>query len=195
MAQIRAFIAIELPSAIKVTLKNLETRLKQPALDPVKWVEPDNIHLTLKFLGNIMTSQVPTVTSAMKSASQTISPFELQIANLGVFPNIKRVQVIWVGLKGEIETLATLQKYVDSELQKLGHSPDIRTFSPHLTLGRVRDTAHSSKKEALGRLITATKIDSAPVFTVRCLNLMQSRLSASAPQYTCLESIEIPALP
>ncbi|MCK5654027.1 MAG: RNA 2',3'-cyclic phosphodiesterase, partial [Dehalococcoidia bacterium] len=90
MEKIRAFIAIELPDPVKDSLSSLEDRLR-PAEHPyVKWVDPKGIHLTLKFLGNIATDQVPRIIEAITSASQGLSPLKLQIGGLGAFPNLQR---------------------------------------------------------------------------------------------------------
>jgi RNA 2',3'-cyclic 3'-phosphodiesterase len=191
ISQIRAFIAIELPPDIKTVLKGLQLKLKLPGSNAVKWVDPANIHLTLKFLGNITSTQIASVTATVRSAAHTAKPFQLQVQSMGAFPNLNRVQVIWVGLDGSIETLLNLQKALDVELAKQGFAPENRPFSPHLTLGRVRETATLIDKQNIGKAISAINVESGYRFNVQALNLMQSRLLPGGPVYTCLQSVEL----
>jgi 2'-5' RNA ligase len=191
MSLIRAFIAIELPADIKAALKGLQIKLKQPAASSVKWVDPPNIHLTLKFLGNITPAQTGPVCTAMQSVAQSTRPFQLQVGAAGAFPDLKRVQVIWVGLAGEIDVLLVLQKNLDSHLAKLAFPPEIRPFSAHLTLGRVRETATLIEKQIIGNSISTAKMESSLAWPVKALNLMQSQLTPRGPIYTCLKSVEL----
>src|SRR3989304_906792 len=101
MEQIRSFIAIELPDELKLALGQLEIQLKAGKPSSVKWVDPHSIHLTLKFLGNIALDRTGEITRAMEEATQGIPPFHLAVKELGVFPNLRRVQVAWVGISGE----------------------------------------------------------------------------------------------
>jgi RNA 2',3'-cyclic 3'-phosphodiesterase len=194
MEQIRAFIAIELPPDVKTALKNIQTKLKQAGNQAVKWVEFANIHLTLKFLGNISSAQIELVTSAMQAAAQSSGPFRLQVQAPGAFPNLNRVQVIWIGLTGDLDHLAILQKSLDSNLAKLGFPPENKPFSPHLTLGRVRETATLADKQTIGKSISTFTIEPGMIFDVLSLNLMQSRLSSAGPTYTRLKSVELAPL-
>ena len=106
MEQIRSFIAIELPDELRRKLGQLETQLKSGKQPGVRWVNPESIHLTLKFLGNIGIDRTGEITRAMEEAAQVVAPFHLEIKDLGVFPNLKRVQVVWVGVSGEVDKLA-----------------------------------------------------------------------------------------
>ena len=141
MEQIRSFIAIELPDELKSGLIQLEARLKLDKQPWVKWVNPASIHLTLKFLGNIAVDRTGEITRAMEEAVQGISPFHLEVKELGVFPNLRRVQVAWVGISGEVDKLSQLQKRIETTLTPLGFAPESRAFTPHLTLARLRDQA------------------------------------------------------
>jgi RNA 2',3'-cyclic 3'-phosphodiesterase len=191
MPAIRAFIAIEIPSDIKTTLKDLQSRLKRNNPTSIKWVEPANIHLTLKFLGNISTSQIDPVTSAMQTSVSAFHPFRLQIQALGAFPNFNRPQVLWVGLNGDLKVLLNLQHILDLNLSRLGFAADERPFSAHLTLGRVRDTATLLEKQNIGKTMAADHFESNSGFVVQSLNLMQSQLSSTGPNHTCLNSIRL----
>jgi len=110
MEQVRSFIAIELPNELKVGLSQLEAQLKSGKQSGVKWVNPYSIHLTLKFLGSIAVDRISQITKSMNEAVQGISPFHLEVKELGVFPNLRRVQVVWVGISGEVDKLGQLQQ-------------------------------------------------------------------------------------
>lgn len=191
MSAIRAFIAIEIPSDIKTFLKDLQSRLKRNNPNSIKWVEPKNMHLTLKFLGNISTSQIDPVTSAMQISVSAVHPFHLKIKALGAFPNINRPQVLWIGLNGDLVALSDLQHVLDLNLSKLGFEADNRPFSAHLTLGRVRETATLMEKQNIGITLAADHFESNLGFAVQSLNLIQSQLSSTGPSYTCLYSIRL----
>ena len=107
MEQVRCFIAIGLPEQVRAGLKELQARLKSGGPAPVKWVDPYSIHLTLKFLGNISPKTVPQIVEAVTGAAQSVSPLHLQVGGLGAFPNMNRPQVVWVGIGGEVEKLAS----------------------------------------------------------------------------------------
>jgi RNA 2',3'-cyclic 3'-phosphodiesterase len=189
---LRAFIAIELPVEIKNNLRERQSRLKSSSANLVKWVDPENIHLTLKFLGNIKTGDIEAVTAAMQNAAVQGKVVSLQLQNLGAFPNLNRVQVIWVGLGGELDSLIKLQKNLENNLAKIGFAPEARPFAPHLTLGRVRDTAGQIEKQNIGKAIGGLKSESAVNFSATALSLMQSDLRPQGPLYTCLNKIALP---
>lgn len=191
MEQIRAFIAIALPDPIKASLSSLEDRLR-PAEHPyVKWVGTEGIHLTLKFLGNIAPDQVPRIIEAIAPASQGLSPFELQIGGLGVFPNLQHPRVIWVAVTGEVERLIALQRGIDQALAPLGFPREGRPFTPHLTLGRLRERASPGERNSIGKLVMATEFEGGPAMEVKELSLMRSTLTPSGAIYSRLASIEL----
>ncbi len=191
MEEIRAFIAIELPREIKQMLARLQNQLKSGSQAPVKWVNPDIIHLTLKFLGNIDSAITDKITAALQEATRGILPFHVKIGGVGVFPNPRRVQVVWIGLAGEVDKLGQLQKRIDSSLAPLGFKPETRSFTPHLTLGRVRDRATPEQRHDLGRLITGTQFDAAGSLKVNAVHLIKSRLTREGPIYTRIGSVTL----
>jgi 2'-5' RNA ligase len=195
MEEVRCFIAIELPEGVKRGLRELQAQLKAGSLAPVKWVEPENIHLTLKFLGNVAADRIDEIALAMTEAAKGTSPFSLEVKELGVFPNPKRVQIIWVGLSREVEKLSRLQQRIESGLARLGFASENRRFTPHLTLARLRDRATPAEREKLGQLIAETEFDAAKSFMVKGVKLMQSQLTREGPVYTSLSSAEFEPLP
>lgn len=188
MEQVRCFIAIELPEEVKRGLRELQAQLKAGSQAPIKWVDPANIHLTLKFLGNVAADRIGEITTAMTQAVQGTSHFSLEVKELGVFPNPRRVQIVWVGVSGETEKLARLQQRIESNLEKLGFPAEGRRFTPHLTLARLRDRATPDERAKLGQLIVETEFDAARSFMVDSVKLMQSQLTREGPIYTCLSS-------
>lgn len=191
MEQIRAFIAIELPRDIKRTLSKMQSRLKSGSRTPVKWVAPENLHLTLKFLGNTDSGKMDDILKAVKDGIGGVRPFTVIIGGLGVFPNPRRPQVVWTGLTGDTPLLAKLQQGMDSALAPLGFKAENRPFRPHLTIGRVRDSASPAEREDLGRLINTMAAAGGHTFAVDAVHLIKSRLTREGPVYTVLESIPL----
>jgi len=184
MEQIRSFIAIELPDELKSELVQLEAQLKSIDQPFVKWVDPYSIHLTLKFLGNVAADRIGEITKAMEEATQGVSSFNLQVRDLGVFPNLRRVQVAWVGLSGEMDKLARLQQRIESSLETLGFTPESRKFVPHLTLARVRNRASLNERQRLGELITSINFDTVHNIKVDSISLMRSQLTREGAIYS-----------
>jgi len=184
MEQIRSFIAIELPDGLKLELSSLQAMLRQPDDRWVKWVNPQGIHLTLKFLGNIPADKISPVSVAMEAAVNGIPPFNLEVSNLGAFPNLRQVQIIWVGVSGETELLRKLQQRLDSQLKPLGFNPEKRGFTAHLTLGRLRNQAPADERLKLGQLITTAEFVSTHVIEVKAINLMKSQLTREGAIYS-----------
>jgi 2'-5' RNA ligase len=182
MEKVRSFIAIELPAELRQGLAQLQVRLKVDK-PRVKWVDPNSIHLTLKFLGSVD----PTMIGA-----QSISPFRLEVQpGLGAFPNLKRVQVVWVGLGGELEKLGQLQGILEASLSHLGFAPETRAFKPHLTLARLGNEASPEERQRFGELIAATKFELSCSIRVDALSLMKSQLTREGAIYTKLSSADL----
>ncbi len=185
MTEVRAFIAIELPEALRLKISRLETELREAAPPDTKWVNPNGIHLTLKFLGSIPEDRVPRIIQAIEGATKGISPISLRAEGLGVFPNLKRSQVVWVGVAGELERLIGLQKRIDASLAPLGFAPESRPFTAHLTLARARDQMPPQDRERLGRLVINSCFE-ATAFTANGVSLMRSELRRDGAVYTRL---------
>ncbi len=190
MEQIRSFIAIELPNELKLKLAQLEAQLKADQQPWVKWVRPESIHLTLKFLGNIAIDTTAAITRAIEESVRGLAPFRLKVKELGVFPNLKRVQVAWVGISGELDKLSRLQKQLESNLSPLGFAPESRSFTPHLTLARLSNRASLSDRQSFGNLIASTKFEDGDI-KVDAINLMKSQLTKAGAIYTQISSVRL----
>ncbi len=191
MEQIRSFIAIELPDELKSELVQLEARLKSGGQFRVKWVDPNGIHLTLKFLGDIAADRVEEIVGAMEEAARGISTFQLKVKGLGVFPNPKRAQVAWVGLSGEVDKLDQLQKCLEPSLASLGFAPESRRFTPHLTLARLRNQVSPDERQRFGQLIAATTFEAACAIEVDTISLIRSQLTREGAIYTRINSVRL----
>jgi 2'-5' RNA ligase len=191
MEQLRCFIAIELPEEIKAGLSRLQAKLKAGSQCPVKWVNPYSIHLTLKFLGNVNVDMTSRITEAMAEAAQEASPLQLEIKGLGVFPNPRRVQVIWVGVSGDLDKLLQLQKRLETNLARLGFAPEARAFTPHLTLARVREQASADERQKLGELVAGTRFEAGYGLPVEAISLMRSQLTRAGAIYSQLSSVKL----
>jgi len=188
MEQVRSFIAIELPDEVKAGLTQLEARLKLRGQTWVKWVDPNSIHLTLQFLGSITVDKISQITRAMEEATEGISPFHLEVKGLGVFPNLRRVQVVWVGIGGEVDKLGQLQKRIESNLAPLGFTPESRPFTPHLTIARLRNQASLDERQKFGQVIANTKFETSYAIEVDAVSLMRSQLTREGAIYSQISS-------
>jgi 2'-5' RNA ligase len=191
MEPIRAFIAIELPSQIKAALSQLQDNLKTSKSASVKWVDPEGIHLTLKFLGNVDEAEIPALNKALSEAVRGVAPFYLELGEPGAFPSPQAPRVVWIGVGGEIEPLRTLHNNTDRVLTPLGFPSEKRAFSPHLTLGRVREETLPGERRRLGENVAALKTGAKPSFKVESLSLMRSRLTREGAVYSCLASFAL----
>ena len=186
MKAIRVFIAIELPESVKSSLAAIQREIKSAERDCVKWVAPDNIHLTLKFLGDVDANRIPALADAMSAAGKDIAPFRLNLDTPGAFPNTRNPRVIWVGLAGEMETLHNLQRNIENALIALDFPREDRNFSPHLTLGRVRDKATPANRHGLGEAVSSLQTTRSMPFDVSSVNLIQSTLTREGAVYNRL---------
>jgi 2'-5' RNA ligase len=191
MEEVRVFIAVELPDTVKKSLGNLEDRLRSGKYR-AKWVAPESIHLTLKFLGNISADSTGDVTRVMQQAAIGIPPFQLSVTGLGVFPNAQRVQVVWAGVTGDLERLIQVQKRLDLGLESLGFVLESRPFTAHLTIARMRDEASATERQAIGRLVAGEAFEGGS-FMVQSISLMRSQLRREGPIYTRLASVTLAA--
>jgi 2'-5' RNA ligase len=191
MEQIRSFIAVELPGELKLALARLQEKLRSGSKAPVKWVDPDSVHLTLKFLGNIDPAIVGKITAVLEEAVSGMRPFNVEVSGLGVFPNIRRVQVVWVGLAGEVEKLGRLQQRIETGLVPLGFAAEPRPFTPHLTLGRVRDYVAPDERQSLGQLVTGTGFEAKYKVNVDAVHLIKSQLTREGPVYTKIGTVAL----
>lgn len=186
MEKIRCFIAVELPQDVKDSLAASQSRLKRAGDGAVKWVAPEGIHLTLKFLGSVDAEKIQAITLAIAQAAKGTGTLKLATRGIGAFPSWQRVRVVWVGLEGDVDRLKILQERADEALKPLGFAPEARAFSPHLTLGRVRETVGSVERHKLGEALSAVNAEGSSDWTATELSLMRSELRPTGAIYSQL---------
>lgn len=181
---VRSFLAVELPRAILDRIGEVQRELKSSNAD-VRWVNPGNIHLTLKFFGNIEETEIDSILMAIEEPVRTTSPISITVRGVGGFPGLKNPRVIWVGLHDEKGASVSLQKRLEGELGKIGFPPEDRPFHPHLTLGRMR--SNRGKDELVGRM-RRFKEEGFGQFQVDKVILFRSDLRPTGPIYTPLRT-------
>ena len=184
---IRSFLAIEIPRTILKKIEEVQDDLKSSRAD-VRWVNPEKIHLTLKFFGNIDESRIDPIVKSIERPTQTISPFSLKVRGVGAFPHLKNPRVIWMGLVDGKEVLVSFQKQLEEELEKIGFKPEERAFHPHLTLGRMKSS--KGREELAGRM-ERHKEEEFGNFQVERVVLFKSDLKPTGPIYTPLREIKL----
>jgi RNA 2',3'-cyclic 3'-phosphodiesterase len=184
--QIRSFVSIDLEDEkILSQVESIISSLSSLGGD-LKPVERENIHLTLKFLGNVGASKLREVESALGQV--TFPPFTLEIKDAGAFPNLKRMNVIWVGVGEGWSQVELIYEQTEKLLQQLGFSRETRPFSPHITVARVKS---GRKKDEIAAFLGHLTDESFGTFPVESVRLKQSVLSPSGPKYSTL--FEVPA--
>jgi RNA 2',3'-cyclic 3'-phosphodiesterase len=179
-AATRTFICLELPETIRVQAEALQRRLAGLG-DKIRWVNPWNLHLTLRFLGEISRSQVETVCLAVRCAAARMDVFSIRFSGTGCFPSVRRPKVFWIGIP-ETKDLVRLFETIEGELFSAGFPREVRPYSPHLTVGRVRvDRTSPGLTDAL----TTAEFEPAP-FLVTHVTVMKSDLKKSGAVYTVL---------
>ncbi|MDM7999724.1 MAG: RNA 2',3'-cyclic phosphodiesterase [Dehalococcoidia bacterium] len=184
MELVRSFIAIDLPPAVRAELTSLEERLKARRHPFVKWVDPESMHLTLKFLGNVAVDSIPRIVEAMSNVARLHTPFGLRLGGMGAFPNWQRPQVVWVGVGGQLDRLNSLQKGLESALSPLGFPAESRPFSAHLTLGRLRERVTADERRRFAEFAQTIEAPAGLPFEVNVIRLMKSQLTPTGPIYS-----------
>jgi len=178
----RAFIAIELSPEIKDSLEQIQSHLKYSGAD-VKWIEKDNIHLTLKFLGEIDEKRLQYIKDILDEIGKLSEPFEISLKDIGAFPKIDYPRVVWVGLDKGVAESKILAEKIDEALSKIGFDKKSRPFTAHLTLGRVRS---SKNKDALKEKILNCQTSTVDYQLIGCVTLYRSTLTPEGSVYTKL---------
>jgi 2'-5' RNA ligase len=186
----RTFIAIELPKEIKDALSRIQELLKKSGAD-VKWVEPKNIHLTLKFLGERDDKKVKKIEEMLEEAANNHNGFNIRVSSIGAFPKISFPRVIWVGIdKGDNET-KEISKELEEKIAKIGIPKEDRPFSSHITIGRTRSTLNRTRLvEELNKLVESFGKENLE-FSVTKIALYKSTLTPRGPIYEILKEANL----
>ena len=181
---VRAFIAVELPDQAKAALARMVGQLRRTSIVGLRPVNPEGVHLTLKFLGDVPAARTDSVVSSVSQAVQQHPHFALTLGNAGVFPRNGAPRVLWVGMGGDLAQLAELHRLIDAALEALAFPRDSREFSPHLTIARIREgTPSADRKKAADTLFAAEDLGAGIRIDVVAVSLIRSILGHAGAVY------------
>ena len=189
-SQLRLFAAIEIASQVRTKIARYLNR-HVTDLKRVKWVSPDQFHLTLKFLGNVPQTEIHHVIQAIKNACDRNEPFDLVFEEIGAFPNVEHPRTLWVGVSEGIEESTDLAEAIDEELAEIGYPREPRRFAPHLTIGRVKKSDHEDETGLDAFLLPAKGPSFFGISSVTSVTLFSSELSRGGPKYEPLAEIDL----
>ncbi len=195
MSVLRAFIAVnispEIFNKLEVISRDLQQGLKGV---PVRWVPVNNIHITLKFLGDVSISNLDVLKKIIEVESASHLSFEISAGELGAFPSVKRPRVIWVSVQAPPE-LTALQRGIDNETARLGYPKEDRPFSPHLTIGRVSRNAGPDDLRRISEMLNTYKVGFVGAARIQEVHFYRSDLHPSGAVYTSLFSSSLAQRP
>jgi 2'-5' RNA ligase len=187
----RAFIGIALPDAVRASLAILQRQVGESCAD-IKWVEPEHLHVTLKFLDEITEEQRGRVEALLRQVAGGEPAFTLAMEGAGAFPSVNAPRVLWVGLRQGRETVVRIAQAIEQECQAIGLRREERPFAAHVTLGRVRSPR---RREALAQQLQQVSWQPPAPFQVAALVLYRSELSPSGPRYSVLAEVPLAGEP
>jgi 2'-5' RNA ligase len=191
---LRAFIAVEIlkgiQDAIALGTASLRNALPKPL---IRWVAPHNVHLTLKFLGDVSPTTLQNLAEAIKVEAALHGKFSISVGGLGAFPNPRRARVIWIGLEAP-PALDTLRRGVEAAAAQLGYAPDGRPFSPHLTIGRVEQNASAADLQRIHTALEATKVGLLGTLQVEAVHIFKSDLQPGGSVYSHLYAMPLKSI-
>ena len=179
----RLFIALTLNSQVHSELRSFIQALKPIAANSIRWVDPANIHLTLKFLGEVEPPKLKQISAELGQIASANVPFEFRVCGTGVFPAWNRPRILWAGVDAQPD-LISFQSQIDLSTQALGFPSEARAFSPHLTLGRVNESITPSQLAALRLKMDQEKEKVFGKVSANQVTIFQSTLRSSGPVYT-----------
>lgn len=183
---VRSFIAIALSDDIQTKLSQISNELQDRLKGvPVRWVPVANMHLTLKFLGDVSIANLEILKTVLEKEVSGHSPFEISVGELGAFPNMRRPRVIWINIQAPGE-LNAVQYGIETQLARLGYPAEERPFHPHLTLGRVNRTASTQDLQKICDVFSKYKVGFLGATRILTIDLYKSDLQPSGALYTCL---------
>jgi 2'-5' RNA ligase len=187
MSMLRLFIAVEIPAEIQQNVSKETAKLRRSLESLVRWVPAENLHLTLKFLGDVAPSNVEFLMQMLRQEAQAVPCFNIQLTGLGSFPSLKRPRVIYIGIQAPA-ALDMLQRGIESASRRLGYESEERSFSAHLTLGRVKQNVTATDQQKIRRAIESTQVDLLGSARVDSVHLYKSELKPNGSVYTRLYS-------
>lgn len=187
MKAFRTFVAVLIDEHLKKSICGVQREIRQLAPD-VKWVAPENLHVTLKFLGDVTEDVLPDVFAAVERAAASTAAFELSVSGLGAFPNPRNARVVWVGIEKGRDELVGLASSVESELVATGFAQEEKPFKAHITIGRTRPGRGPGRlADGIAR-IDAGSLGSQQISSV---SVMRSDLQPGGPVYTVVKTVQL----
>jgi len=187
MSLIRTFVAVEIPHEIQQNIQKGTANLRREIDGLMRWVPAENMHLTLKFLGDVSPSNMEFLIQMLRNEADNVNGFTMHLAGLGSFPSLKRPRVLYIGMQAPAG-LEALQRGIESASRRLGYESEERPFSPHLTLGRVKQNVTAADQLKIRRLIEGTQVDVLGTARVDSVHLFKSELKPTGSVYTRLYS-------
>jgi 2'-5' RNA ligase len=188
--QLRLFVACEMPGDVKDSIGRVIDELRSRSGNAVRWIRPEGVHVTLKFLGEVPVKQLPAIKLAIQEAVVGHSPFELEFSNIGTFGGREGLRIMWVGIAGDVLRLEAIVRAVNAALAVVGFEPERRPFRPHLTLGRVRDEISTRQRAEIE--VAVGKMDVPPCsWRITQVSLMRSRLTPQGAVYDALATFPL----
>jgi 2'-5' RNA ligase len=188
MSLLRSFIAIDIPPSIQKPIQKQVDDLRNAiGNSSIRWVPARNIHITLKFLGDVSSAQVDNLTKIIRAQADSHPVFDLYIRRLGSFPSSKQARVLFIGIQASAE-LEALQRGIESACARVGFESEARPFSPHLTIGRVRQGIAKTDQQKIFGILRDIKIDSLGTARVDSVHLYKSERQSNGAVYTKLFS-------
>ena len=183
---VRSFIAIEIPTGIQNAIASSTASLKNALPRTlIRWVATQNIHLTLKFLGDVSPANLERLGEALRMEAASHEMFSMSVGRIGAFPTARRARVIWIGLEAP-PALEVLQRGVEAATAQLGYASEQRPFSPHLTIGRVGQNVTAADLQRIRTGLEATRIDILGTLCVDAVHIFKSDLQPGGSVYTHL---------
>ena len=180
---IRSFVAFKLPDHVIQSLSDVQNHLRSYGF-PIRWVKPNNVHLTIKFLGDVKTSEIDIIDQTLFDSVKSCAPISLTIKGAGVFPGVNRPRVFWMGVSGDTQALEHLQRSVDRHCERIGFPKERKPYKGHLTLGRFKAAVDSNK---LVEAIASCRVFYSPLFVLDVMTLFNSELKSTGPIYSTLK--------
>ena len=191
--QVRLFVACEVPDDVKESIGGVIDELRRRSGSAVRWIRPEGVHVTLKFLGEVPVRKLPAVKLAIQEAVVGHSPFELEFSNIGTFGGREGLRIMWVGIAGDVLRLEALVRAVNAALAVVGFEPERRPFRPHLTLGRVRDEIPTRQRAQIEVDVGKLEVPDTSWRTAH-VSLMRSRLTAQGASYEVIATFPLRVL-
>lgn len=190
LEHVRLFVACEVPDDVKETIGGVIEGLRAKSGSDVRWIRPEGVHVSLKFLGEVPTKKLPSVKLAIQEAVVGHSPFELEFSNIGTFGGREGLRIMWAGIAGDVLRLEALVRAVNAALAVVGFEPERRPFRPHLTLGRVRDEVPTRRRAEIEVAVGKSGVPQVNWRTNQ-VSLMRSRLTTSGATYEVLATFPL----